>query len=102
MKHDFRAMPDGPEATEFLEWLEKETSAGLRRSYGDGEATKAMIFLYANRAYEAHMPEQEIGGLFGKCVVRAGYCEEEEPPAFEWLEHYGAIATRVHTDEPTP
>ncbi|HMF19794.1 MAG TPA: hypothetical protein VKE98_21495 [Gemmataceae bacterium] len=96
MKHDFRKQPDGKAAKRFCSWLEQETIDSLRRSYGDGEATKSAIFLFVNRAYEAHMPEAEIGELFGRCIVRAGFREEEEEPCFVWLEHFGQIAASVH------
>jgi hypothetical protein len=98
MKHDFRNLPDGAEADLFRGWLERETVDSLRRGYRDGEATKAAIFLFVNRAYEAHMPESEIGALFGTCVVQAGFREEDEEPAFVWLEHFAAIAEGVHPD----
>jgi len=99
MKHDFRTEPDGTEATRFREWLEGETTGALKRDYGDGEATKATVFLFVNRAYEAHMPEEEIAGLFAKCVVRAGYREEDEEAVFSWLDAFGQIAKGVHGTE---
>ena len=98
MKHDFRNRTDGAEADRFRGWLERETVDSLRRGYGDGEAAKAAIFLFVNRAYEAHMPEPEIGALFGRCVVQGGFREEDEEPAFVWLEHFAAIAEGVHRD----
>ncbi len=72
MKHDFRDQPSGEKADQFLEWLERETIDTLQRSQGDSEGTKTFIFLYVNRAYEAYMPTDEIGALFGKCFVKAG------------------------------
>ena len=70
----------------------------LRRSYGDGEATKCAIFLFVNRAYEVHMPEAQIGEMFGKCIVRAGFREQDEEPAFAWLAHFGQLTSGVHDD----
>ena len=96
MKHDFASSTDKLADERFLSWLEAETSDGLRRSYGDGDGTKTMIFLFVNRAYEAHMPESLIGESFGKCVVRAGYREDDEGPAFDLLEFLGAIARGAH------
>jgi hypothetical protein len=96
MKHDFRNLTDGAEADLFRGWLERETVDSLRRGYGDGEATKAAIFLFVNRAYEAHMSEPEIGAMFGRCVVQAGFREEDEEPAFDCLEQLAAIAEAVH------
>lgn len=101
MKHNFRQQPCGEDAEHFCSWIEQETTDSLRRSVGDGEATKSAIFLFINRAYEAHMPEAQIGQLFGKCIVRAGFQEEDEEPAFAWLEYFGQIATGVHGD-PNP
>ena len=96
MKHALRAQPSGDEADRFCAWLEQETIDSLRRSYGDGEATKSAIFLFVNRAYEAHMPESRIGEMFGTCIVREGFHEREEDPAFAWLEHFGQLAAKVH------
>jgi hypothetical protein len=50
MKHDFRNRTDGAEADRFRGWLEGKTVDLLRRGYGDGEAAKAAIFLFVNRA----------------------------------------------------
>ena len=97
MKHDFRLHPSGESADRFCSWLEQETTESLRRSYGDGEATKSAIFLFVNRAHEAHMPDDQIGGMFGKCFVRAGFQEQDEEPAFAWLEHFGQLAATVHS-----
>lgn len=96
MKHDFRKQLSGELANAFYSWLEQETIDSLRRSYGDGESTKGAIFLFVNRAYEAHMPETQIGELFGRCMVRAGFREQDEEPAFSWLEHFSQIAMGVH------
>jgi hypothetical protein len=96
MMHDFRTQPTGESADRISEWLERETTDLLRRSYGNGEATKSAIFLFVNRAYEAHMPESRIGEMFGKCVVRAGFQERDEEPAFTWLEFFGQLAAKVH------
>jgi hypothetical protein len=97
MKHDFANSTDKAADERFRAWLEAETIDGLRRSYGDPEGTKTTIFLFVNRAYEAHMPEELIGKTFGKCIVRAGYREEDEAPALDWLEFLGGIARQVHT-----
>ena len=97
MKHDFATSTDKAADERFRAWLEAETIDGLKRSYGDAEGTKAMVFLFVNRAYKAHMPEALIGETFGKCIVRAGYREEDEAPAFDLLEHLGRIARGVHS-----
>jgi hypothetical protein len=92
MKHDFRDQPNGEAADRFRLWLEQETIASLRKSYGDRESTKSAIFLYVNRAYESRSPESEIGGLFGTCLVRAGFSEEDKAQLFSWLEFFTEIA----------
>jgi hypothetical protein len=98
MKHDFRQQPSGEAAEQFCSWLEQETTASLRHSYGDAEATKSAIFLYVNRAYEAHMPGEQIGKMFGKCIARAGFREQDDEPAFAWLEFFGQLAAGVQAD----
>jgi hypothetical protein len=42
------------------------------------------------------MPESQIGEMFGKCIVRPGFREQDEEPAFAWLEHFGQIAAATH------
>jgi hypothetical protein len=96
MKHDLRVHPTGELAERFSAWLEQQTTESLRQAHGDGEATKAAIFLFVNRAYEAHMPEDQIGGMFGKCFARAGFGEQDEEAAFTWLEHFAQVAAGVH------
>jgi hypothetical protein len=96
MKHNFRTEPSGDAAARFLSWLEEETISSLQRSYGQAEMTESYIFLFVHRAYEAHMSEDQIGEMFGRCVVRAGYQESEEDPAFAWLEHFAELARNVH------
>lgn len=96
MKHDFRAQPSGNAADSFCLWLEQETIESLRKAYGDNEATKGAIFLFVNRAYEAHMPESKIGEMFGTSMVRASFQEQDEEPVFSWLEQFGQLATAVH------
>ncbi|HTU93748.1 MAG TPA: hypothetical protein VMF69_26950 [Gemmataceae bacterium] len=96
MKYDFRQQQSSETAIRFCSWLEQETIESLRRSYGNGEATKSAIFLFVNRAYEAHMPEEQIGELFGRCIVRAAFQEADEEPAFSWLEFFGQLAAKVY------
>lgn len=96
MKHDFRLHPSGESADRFSSWLEQESFESLRRSYGDGEATKSAMFLFVNRAYETHMSDDQVGAIFGKCVVRAGFREQDEEAAFAWLEHFAQFAAKLH------
>jgi hypothetical protein len=96
MKHDFRKRPSGESADRFALWLEQETIESLRRSMGDGEAIKSAIFLFVIRAYEAHMTDDQVGGMFGKCFVRAGFPEQDEEAAYAWLEFFGQLAAKVH------
>jgi hypothetical protein len=98
MKHDFREHPSGDEDQGFLVWLENETTDLLRRSYRNGEATKGAIFLFVNRAFEAHMTETGIAELFGRCIARAGFPSEEDEATFAWLEHFCQIAAKGHRD----
>lgn len=97
MKHNFRNQPDGEDADRFVSWLENETIDCLKRSIGNADVTSAAIFLYANRAYEAHMPEDKIGATFGKCFARAGFQEEDDEAAFALLEFFGQLARDAHS-----
>jgi hypothetical protein len=98
MHHDFRDQPEGEAAERFLNWLEHETIDMFWRTAGDAEGTKTAIFLYVNRACEAHLPEQEMARLFGRCFVRAGRPEEEQDAAFDQLEFFAEVAKNVHAE----
>jgi len=97
VKHEFRSDEDSEQANMFREWLENETINGLEKSYGDGEAVKAVIFLFVSRAFEAHMPEKEIAQIFGRSVVKAGYLETDEDALFSWLEYFAQIARGTYS-----
>ena len=96
MKHDFATSRDKAANDRFVRWLESETTDSLKRTYGNAGATNAAVFLYVNRAFEAHMPEELIAETFGKCVVRAGYREEDEAAVFDLPDSLGDIARQVH------
>lgn len=98
MKHDFHECRTGDDGERILAWLEDETVQLLRRSYGDREATKGAIFLFAHRAYEAHLPETAICDLFGRCIARAGFPPEDDDAMFSWFEQAGQIAAQMHRD----
>lgn len=97
MKHDFRIESTGIAADSFCEWLQSETTTALVRDYGNAEATKASIFLFVNRAFEAHLPESKVAEFFGKSVARAGYSEQEQEPAFAWFETFVNVARGAHS-----
>lgn len=69
----------------------------LRRTIGDAEGTKTAIFQFVNRAYEAKMPDREIGGMFGTCFVRASHPQDEEEAAWDLLEFLGEVAKATHS-----
>ena len=39
--------------------------------------------------------ETRIGGLFGRCIDRAGFAPEHEPAAFAWLQRCGQFAAKL-------
>lgn len=45
------------------------------------------------------MPEPVIAELFGRCIVHAGYREDEEEIVLTWLESFAALARNVHGAE---
>ncbi len=98
MKYDYRNEPTGEVAEDFYNRLSSETTDSLARSYGDGEATKASIFLFVNRAFEAHLPERWIAEIFGKSLVSAGYDEQDEEPAFALFEAFAEVARGTYGD----
>ncbi len=99
MKHDFRTDPDSVDAQLFREWLEGETSTHLKRDFGDAEATRGSIFLFANRACEAGLPDAELAGIFGRSLAKAGYGPAEEDAAITILETFVATARGVHASD---
>jgi len=96
-KHDFSREPTGVAADDFRLWLEDQTIDMLRRTLDDPEGTKTAIFLFVNRAYEAKMPDGEIGRMFGKCFVRSGHPQDDQDAAFDLLEFLGEIAKATHS-----
>jgi hypothetical protein len=70
MQHDFRLTSDEATGERFCKWLGQETVDALKRSRGDAEATKGVIFLFVNRAYESH-----YGGESYRCHFRSLYRE---------------------------
>jgi hypothetical protein len=98
-KHDFTLEPTGDAADRFRSWLEQSTADMLRRTFGDPEGTKTAIFLFVNRAYEAKMPDREIGAMFGRCFVQANGAPEDEEAAWNLLEFLGGIAKQSHASE---
>lgn len=96
MQHDFLDNPAGHGAEAFCHRLLSETTAALTRDYGNAGATKASIFMFVNRAFEAHLPESKIAEIFGVAVVRAGYREDDEPAAFAWLDVFAPVARAVY------
>lgn len=98
MKHDFPSDCDSDSAQAFINWLESETVSARRRgrNNADAESLKASVFLYVNRAYEAGLPDNVVGGTFGRCIARAGYTEEEQDSVFDLLESLADVDRAVH------
>lgn len=99
MKHDYHNDPDSDEALQFLSWLESETAEALRADYGNLESVKSSVFLYVNRAYEAGLPDGLVGQIFGRCIAKAGYTEEEQDAVLDLLESLASVARAVHSPE---
>ena len=99
MKCDFRTERDDGKRDEFCTWLRDEVIADLRSNYGDRERTKTALFLFANRACEAHLPDAMIGEIIGVAVARAGYFEREQAAVFDWVELFVETARRVHESD---
>jgi len=96
MDHDFSIEPEGTKADEFAAWLLAQTISNLTESYGDLEALKGSLFLFANRAYESKMPEEQIAEILGVSIVRAGYTELEEETVYDIVEPLAEVAKAVH------
>ena len=96
MKHNYRQDADSDQAKAFLSWLESDTANALKAGHGNVDAVRSSIFLYVNRAYEAGMPDDLVGQLFGESIARAGYTEEEQEAVIEVLESFAPIAKQVH------
>ena len=99
MKHDYRSDPDSDKASQFLEWLQSQTAAALSRDHGNIDAVASTVFLFVNRAYEAGLPDKLVGRMFGTCIARAGYSEEEQDAVFDLLESQAEVARAVHAPD---
>ena len=96
MKHDYRSDPDSVDAQLFLQWLEGELTLHLTRDFGDAEATRGSIFLFANRACEAGLPDELLAEIFGRALAKAGYGPNEEDAAVTTLQILVETARGVH------
>ena len=96
MKHNYSIDPESNSANLFYEWLLSETVTSLKNSYGNIESLKSTLFLFANRAYESHMPENKIAEILGISIVHAGYSEAEESGVYEIFESYIEVAKGTH------
>ena len=65
MKYDARTEQNTDKHSEFKNWLISETVSGLKKSSGKPEEIKSCIFLFLNRAYEAHLDPDEIVNMLG-------------------------------------
>jgi hypothetical protein len=74
MKFDARADHDPDRRNVFIKWLVGEAASGLRRSAGDMESLRSVVFLYLNRAYEAGLDSDEICDLLG--ILRGSVLNE--------------------------
>ncbi len=96
MKHDFSKHPQGGDADRFISWLREETVSALKSDHGDLESLKTTLFLYANRAYEAKLAEEQIYTLLAISIVHAGYSDEEEGRVLDIFESFAQIARGVN------
>ncbi len=80
MKYNSRTERDNEKHSEFKNWLIKETVSGLKNSRGKPEEIKSCIFLFLNRAYEAHLDPDEIVNMLGT----------EKPNIMDLAEYKGA------------
>jgi hypothetical protein len=61
---------------------------------------KALVFLFVNRAHEAHLPESQIAEVFGKSIVHGGLSESNSESALDLLEMLAQLASAVHAPKP--
>ena len=92
MKFDARTEANGEKKLAFVEWLFETTVRDLRRSSGDQAMIRAALFLFLNRAYEAHLDPDEIVELLGianpNILSAAGYTGADEAAA---MREYGIL-----------
>lgn len=98
MKFDARKNDSVADLITFVDWLRSETVSGLKRSYGDREGVNAVLFLFANRAYEAHLREDAIWQIAGEAIGQAGYSEQETEGVISILEGHANLSAQVHAD----
>ena len=98
MKFDARVSTSSDDRARFIGWLSSETESNLRRAreHADPEQVKSSLFLYANRAFEAHLPEAEVSQLIGQLVARAGYSEAETENVLDMFELFAQVAAGTH------
>ena len=99
MRFDARNNPDPVAKQAFIEWLSGETVSGLQRGPDDRESFRGVVFLYLNRAYEAHLDPDLITDLFGvspgNVLSRAGMSKAAEAMALEAFAELDAMVEQT-------
>ena len=92
MRFDARTNDDPATRKAFVDWLVSETVSSLQRA----EDVRAAVFLYLNRAYEAHLASDYILDLFGvgpgSILSQAKLSPEKEAEATQAFEALDPVA----------
>jgi hypothetical protein len=96
MKFDARSEKSPEKKDAFVAWLTTATVSTLQTAGGDPEKLKAAAFLFANRAREAGLAEQDVAEIIGVGVARAGLSPADEDALLEFVETFDPIAMAVH------
>ena len=106
MEFDDRTSHDPADRLAFIDWLVSEAVSGLLRSRANREALRAVLFLYLNRAYEAHLNPDLIAALIGSsqdCILdRAGLTGDEEEAVLDAYETLAPIIEAMYGDAERP
>ncbi|RPI78517.1 MAG: hypothetical protein EHM45_06255 [Desulfobacteraceae bacterium] len=99
MKYDSKAQHNELKHSEFKEWLANETVSALIVSKGKPEEIKACVFLFLNRAYEAHLDADEIVELLGiqkpSIIDMAGLQGEDEETVLSSYELLDPVISKI-------
>lgn len=103
MKYDDRSRPDPIRRERFVAWLGETTVNDFIRSRGKNELLRTAVFLFLNRAYEAHLDPDFVVELLGirpgNIIELAGLDKADEAAVMDCYQLIDATTFHVHNSE---
>jgi hypothetical protein len=103
MKYDDRSEADPIRREQFIAWLVETTVNDFVRCRSNRDRLRTAVFLFLNRAYEAHLDPyfvvELLGIRSGNVITSAGLDETDEAVVMECYERLDATTLNVYEEE---